>query len=149
MIEEQRKCQCGTPMGKHPHSKNSQENYFCANCDVVQAREEAGPALRIDDDGAHIYWADPVEGCWVAFRRVDCVGEEELPERRLPTPEAREVTDAEVDAARSVIVALAPYNMELRQDGSEDREAAAYVSGVQAASDAIPRALAAAAAVRS
>ena len=24
MLEEQRKCQCGTPMGKHPHSKNSQ-----------------------------------------------------------------------------------------------------------------------------
>lgn len=55
-----------------------------------EAREEAGPALRIDDDGAHIYWADPVEGCWVAFRRVDRVGEEELPERRLPAPEARE-----------------------------------------------------------
>ena len=55
-----------------------------------KAREEAGPALRIDDDGAHIYWADPVEGCWVAFRRVDCVGEEELPERRLSAPEALE-----------------------------------------------------------
>ena len=41
MLEEQRKCQCGTPMGKHPHSKNSQENYFCANCDVVQDREAA------------------------------------------------------------------------------------------------------------
>ena len=40
--------------------------------------------LRIDDDGVHIYWADPIEGCWVAFRRVDCVGEEELPNRRLP-----------------------------------------------------------------
>ena len=60
-----------------------------------EAREDAGPALRIDDDGAHIYWADPVEGCWVAFKRVDCVGEEELPERRLPAPEAREITDAE------------------------------------------------------
>lgn len=58
-------------------------------------------------------------------------------------------TDAETDAARAVIVALAPHNMELRPDGSEDREAAAYVAGVQAASDAIPRALAAAAAVRS
>ena len=58
-----------------------------------EAREETGPALRIDDDGAHIYWADPLEGCWVAFKRVDCVGEEELPERRLPAPEAREVTD--------------------------------------------------------
>lgn len=55
-----------------------------------ETREETGPALRIDDDGAHIYWADPVEGCWVAFRRVDCVGEEELPERRLPAPDARE-----------------------------------------------------------
>lgn len=55
-----------------------------------EAREETGPALRIDDDGAHIYWADPVEGCWVAFKRVDCVGEEELPERRLPAPDARE-----------------------------------------------------------
>ena len=41
MLEEQRKCQCGTPMGKHPHSGNSQENYFCANCDVVQDREVA------------------------------------------------------------------------------------------------------------
>ena len=73
--------------------------------------------------------------------------EEEHEERTAP--EAREVTDAEVAAARAVIVALAPYNMELRPDGSEDREAASYVSGVQAASDAIPRALAAAAAVRS
>ncbi|MBB2956803.1 hypothetical protein [Pseudoclavibacter helvolus] len=70
-----------------------------------EAREEAGPALRIDDDGAHIYWADPVEGCWVAFRRVDCVGEEELPERRLPAPEAREVTDVEVEAAARVLFA--------------------------------------------
>lgn len=60
-----------------------------------EAREETGPALRIDDDGAHIYWADPVEGCWVAFKRVDCVGEEELPERRLPTPEATEVEETE------------------------------------------------------
>ena len=98
-----------------------------------EAREETGPALRIDDDGAHIYWADPVEGCWVAFRRVDCVGEEELPERRLPAPEtreepkhgliedytavqapdwakvsgkldARDITDAEVEAAAKAIV---------------------------------------------
>ena len=41
MLEEQRKCQCGTSMGKHPHSRNSQENYFCPNCDVVQDREVA------------------------------------------------------------------------------------------------------------
>lgn len=59
-------------------------------------------------------------------------------------PEAREVADAEVEAARAVITALAPYNMELRPDGREDREAAAYVSGVMAASDAIPEALRAA-----
>ncbi|PRI11899.1 hypothetical protein [Leucobacter massiliensis] len=39
--------------------------------------------LRIDDDFLHIYWRDPVEGCWVAYRRVDCVGEEELPTNRL------------------------------------------------------------------
>lgn len=44
----------------------------------------ADQELRYDEDGLHIYWLDPVEGCWVAFRRVDCVGEEELPERRLP-----------------------------------------------------------------
>ena len=75
-----------------------------AEAKLAEAREEAGPALRIDDDGAHIYWADPVEGCWVAFRRVDCVGEEELPERRLPAPEAREIPDAEVAAAYSAFV---------------------------------------------
>lgn len=73
-------------------------------CALAEAREDAGPALRIDDDGAHIYWADPVEGCWVAFKRVDCVGEEELPERRLPAPEAREIPDAEVAAAYSAFV---------------------------------------------
>lgn len=36
-------------------------------------------ALLIDDDYSHIYWFDQVEGCWVAYRRTDCVGEEELP----------------------------------------------------------------------
>ena len=41
MLEEQRKCQCGTPMGKHPHSKNSQENYFCAHDAEVRADERA------------------------------------------------------------------------------------------------------------
>ena len=50
--------------------------------------------LRYDEDGLHIYWLDPVEGCWVAFRRVDCVGEEELPDRILPvaalTPDGQE-----------------------------------------------------------
>ena len=40
MLEEQRKCQCGTSMGKHPHSGNSQENYFCPNhADAVLALE--------------------------------------------------------------------------------------------------------------
>lgn len=37
--------------------------------------------IRVEEDGSHLYWFDPVEGCWVAFRRVDCVGEEELPRK--------------------------------------------------------------------
>lgn len=81
-------CLCGF---KSNRSRSRTEHLTALFADAVlsslalepEAREEAGPALRLDDDGAHIYWADPVEGCWVAFRRVDCVGEEELPERRL------------------------------------------------------------------
>ena len=41
--------------------------------------------LRMEDDYQHIYWFDPVEGCWVAYRRADCVGEEELPQGTLAT----------------------------------------------------------------
>ena len=37
--QEKRLCQCGTAMGKHPHSPNSKPNYFCSNCDVLQASE--------------------------------------------------------------------------------------------------------------
>lgn len=28
----------------------------------------------------HLYRLDPTEGCWIAYKPVDCVGEEELPE---------------------------------------------------------------------
>lgn len=49
MIDEQRKCQCGTPMGKHPHSPNSKENYFCSNCDVLQESE-----LSYEENGEKI-----------------------------------------------------------------------------------------------
>lgn len=35
--------------------------------------------IHIDGDRLHLYWFDTLEGCWVAFRRVDCVGQEELP----------------------------------------------------------------------
>ena len=99
-------CLCGF---KSSRSRSRTEHLTALFADAVlalepEAREDAGPALRIDDDGAHIYWSDPVEGCWVAFRRVDCVGEEELPERRLPAPEAREITDAEVAVAYSAFV---------------------------------------------
>ena len=36
MLEEQRKCQCGTSMGKHPHSSNSKENYFCDRIEELE-----------------------------------------------------------------------------------------------------------------
>lgn len=49
---------------------------------VAEERE----ALHIEDDYSHIYWRDPVEGCWVAYRRADCVGEEELPAKALSAP---------------------------------------------------------------
>lgn len=47
---------------------------------------EERETLRIEDDYSHIYWRDPVEGCWVAYRRADCVGEEELPAEALAAP---------------------------------------------------------------
>ena len=34
--QEKRLCQCGKPMGTHPHSKGSKDNYFCPKCDVVK-----------------------------------------------------------------------------------------------------------------
>jgi len=51
--------------------------------------------LRVDDDWLHIYWRDPVEGCWVAYRRADCVGEEELPSGRLLAVVGQGVTAGE------------------------------------------------------
>lgn len=62
-------------------------------------------------------------------------------------PEAREVTDTQVKAAQAEIAKLAPYNVELRPDGSEDRETAAYVAGIDAAHGAMRAVLEAAAAV--
>ena len=44
MIEEQRKCQCGTPMGKHPHSKNSQMDEW-----IDQALAERDAEVRADE----------------------------------------------------------------------------------------------------
>lgn len=41
-------------------------------------------ALRAEPDYSYIYWRDPVEGCWVAYQRADCVGDEELPTQKLP-----------------------------------------------------------------
>lgn len=43
--------------------------------------------LYIDNDYLHIYWLDPVEGCWVAYKRADCVGVEELPTRVIAVSE--------------------------------------------------------------
>jgi len=54
-----------------------------AKAEPVQIDRDA--QMRIDDDYLHIYWLDPVEGCWVAYKRADWVGEEELP---LGTPQA-------------------------------------------------------------
>lgn len=36
-------------------------------------------SIRIEPDHSYIYWLDQWEGCWVAYKRGDCVGEEELP----------------------------------------------------------------------
>lgn len=66
-------------------------------------------ALRVDDDWQHIYWHDPVEGCWVAYRRVDCVGEEELPSTRLATTPAGETAER---AARVKAASLYPLDGE-------------------------------------
>lgn len=79
----------------YTHLHEHQATLLSALALEPETREESGQALHIEEDGSHIYWADPVEGCWVAFRRVDCVGEEELPDRRLPVSEDREVIDAE------------------------------------------------------
>lgn len=35
--------------------------------------------IRVERDGSYLYWFDPVENCWVAFRRIYCVAEDELP----------------------------------------------------------------------
>lgn len=53
---EQRKCQCGTPMGTHPHSANSKTNYFCSNCDVLQESE-----LSHEENGEKVTGAGRVE----------------------------------------------------------------------------------------
>ncbi len=47
------------------------------------APQEPSEELQIEEDYSHIYWRDPLEGCWVAYRRADCVGEEELPPTTL------------------------------------------------------------------
>ena len=114
-----------------------------------EAREEAeyfrdgdGDLWKFTDKGEWFHEEEPGE-----FRQVLSIDAEDqtlTPVGHAELAHAPKVTDAEVEAARAVITALAPYNMELRPDGSEDREAAAYVSGVQAASDAIPEALRAA-----
>lgn len=56
------------------------------------------------------------------------------------------VTEAQVKAAQAEIAKLASYNVELRPDGSEDRETAAYVAGIEVAHGAMRVALEAAAA---
>ncbi|UOR02041.1 hypothetical protein MUN77_01535 [Leucobacter allii] len=66
--------------------------------------------LRIEDDYQHIYWFDPTEGCWVAYRRADCVGEEELPHRALAaTPVGDEAALAEV---------IRPYDPDTPEDAA-------------------------------
>lgn len=78
-------------------------------------QQAADQELRYDEDGLHIYWFDPVEGCWVAFRRVDCVGEEELSERRLPRFEqAHTPTDDEREEAEAGAEIEFPFSITAR-----------------------------------
>ena len=83
--------------GTHSRSRAGIEAALAVFEESQRPSEEERETLRYDEDGLHIYWADTVEGCWVAFRRVDCVGEEELPGRRLPAGFRRPVSPSVVE----------------------------------------------------
>lgn len=46
---------------------------------IAEIRERLSAVVLPTEDDPHLYRFDPTEGCWIAYRPVDCVGAEELP----------------------------------------------------------------------
>lgn len=59
--------------------RNAERWGWVAAVAVPSAAAPAETEYRVEPDRNYVYWRDPVEGCWVSFKRADCVGEEELP----------------------------------------------------------------------